>query len=114
MLAARRDDRLACAALDKFPGISLEIDGRRPLTCRPRAGCAVVLTLQRDAEALFLMSSDRSVSFRLRQRRGGGDGSERARHGASEDERTDDGFCGHISLHRFDAPSWARTLCSQV
>ena len=54
LAAAGQLHRGAGAAVDELPGIALVVDGRGALAGRARAGGAVVLALERDAEALLL------------------------------------------------------------
>jgi hypothetical protein len=95
VLAVRDLDRRAGAALNEFPGVALEVDGRRALTGRAGAGGAVILSLQGDAVAFLFVGGDGGLPFGLRERRSGGDGGERAGNGAGEDERADKGSGGH-------------------
>ena len=55
----------ASAMLHELPGVALEVDGRGALTRRSRPRRTVVLTLQRDAEAFFLVGRDGGLLFRL-------------------------------------------------
>src|ERR1700757_1777521 len=56
MLTARHFDARARSATDEFPGVALEVDGRRTLAGRARTGRAVILALEGDAVALLLVS----------------------------------------------------------
>src|SRR5205823_6311560 len=67
-----------------------------------RSGRAVVLALQGDAEAFFLLGSHRGIGFGLGQRSSSGKRRKRGRHGAGEDERGDGKFGRHgIFLSRW-------------
>src|SRR5262249_143704 len=73
-------DRFARSLRNIFPGIALVVGRRRARTCGPRAGGAVILAFQCDAETL--------VHGRLRRlRRGGGRRGEEGERGPG---RTDD------------------------
>ena len=83
-------DAGAGAALHELPRIALEIDGRGALAGRAGPGGAIVLALQRDAEALLLVGG----RWRRRPRpwsagRPRRHGRERGRDGAGKDQRTD-------------------------
>src|SRR5277367_2913055 len=54
----------------ELPGVTLEVDGRSALTRRSGPSCAVVLTFQRDAEALLLSGRYGGLPFCLGQRAG--------------------------------------------
>ena len=62
MAAARHFDTRAGAALNELPRVALEVHGGRTLTRRAGTGGAIVLPLQRDAIALFLVSRDGCAS----------------------------------------------------
>src|SRR5262249_25278320 len=87
VFAARQVDAGAGATLDELPGVALEIGCRGALAGRAGTCGAVVLTFQRNAEALLLVRGDGGIGFGLGQGTGGGNGRERGRDGAGEDER---------------------------
>ena len=109
----RQDDAGARAVLHELPGVGLEIDRRGSLAGRARPSRAIVLALEGDAEALFLMSGDGSIAFGLRQRGGKGDRSQRSRHSTGEDGRAHNGSHRHNvlqiggSLHPVVGMHWA-------
>lgn len=96
MLSARYFNARAGATLDEFPGVALEVDGRRTLAGRARSGGAVILTLQGNTVTLLLVGRRGGRTFRLGQR----GGARHRRHGggdrASQKGRTHSGLCGHV------------------
>src|SRR6201986_5408010 len=56
MFATRYVNARTRAATDEFPGVPLEVDGRRTLAGRARAGRAVILALECHAVALLFVS----------------------------------------------------------
>src|SRR6478752_5218774 len=106
LLAARQLDAGAGAALDEFPRIALEVSGRGALAGRARSGRAIVLALQGDAEAFFLFGRDGRVALGLGQRSSSGQGRERGRHGAGENERGHGKFGRHWSSPVRDGIAW--------
>src|ERR1700722_14947383 len=67
VLATGHFDARAGAALDKLPGVALEIDRRSALAGRAGTGGAVILALKGDAVALLLVSSRSGRCFLLGQ-----------------------------------------------
>src|SRR5271156_4394813 len=67
MLSARYFNARAGATLDEFPGVALEVDGRRTLAGRARSGRAVILTLQGNTVTLLLVGRRGGRTFRLGQ-----------------------------------------------
>ena len=55
MLSTRYFNARAGATLDEFPGVALEVDGRRTLAGRARSGGAVILPLQGNTVTLLLV-----------------------------------------------------------
>src|SRR5579863_2400912 len=103
MTAVRQGNRRTSAAPHEFPRVTLEIDGRRALACRPGPCGAVVLALQRDAVAFFLVSGDGGPRLRLCQWSCSGDRRQGARNGADENDRGNSGSCGHTSPPQLNA-----------
>ena len=95
MLAVGQLDAGAGPALNELPRIALEIDGRGALAGRARTGCAIVLALQGDAEAFFLLGGHGRVRLGLGQGCGGGKCRKRGRNGTGEDEGTDNILSRH-------------------
>src|SRR6516225_6958715 len=85
MLAVGQLDTGAGPALNELPGVALEIGGRRTLAGRARTGCTIVLALQGNAKAFFLLRGDGSVDLSLRQRTGSGNCRKRSRNSTGED-----------------------------
>jgi hypothetical protein len=100
-LAVRKLDAGAGAALHELPGVALEVDGRGALAGRAGAGGAIVLALQRDAEALLLVGRGRCIRLGLSEGSGGGKGGKRSRNGGGKDKRADESSL--ISPHRYFA-----------
>src|SRR3954447_11434933 len=95
LLATRQVDAGAGAALDEFPGIALEVGGRGALAGRAWSGRAIVLALEGDAEAFFLLGGDGRVALGLGQRSSSGQSRQCGRHGAGENERGHGKFGRH-------------------
>ena len=74
----------AGAVLNELPGVALKIGGRSALARCAGSRSAVVLTPQGDAVALFFVSGQSGLHFRLAQRRSYGHGGESRRYRAAQ------------------------------
>lgn len=98
VLAVRQDDRGAGAAPYELPGIALEVDCRRTLAGCAGTGCTIILALQGNAEAFFLVSGHCSSTLGFGERSGAGHRSKGGGDSAGEDDGVDGGFDGHWVL----------------